>query len=380
MRTLFLFATICFLASCGAQTTLPSLNSDAVRAETEKQVREAKSKAERIWIQETDKWLDDSRKLGEVASKILTDGVKYCEERGHIGPYIGVRAWSKYDFEEKWHETAKTNFRLVEGPQLYAVIPGSPAAVAGLKFGDLILKVNNQPILHDKNAVADFEKKLKEMAKIGEQIEFDIQRGDAYQTISVKPSKACKSQVFLTRDDSIDAQADGENIFVHKGMMEFFNSTEEIALIVSHELAHNSMKHSLVKRINGTFLGGIGILLGTTVDMGTAALLGGAPTNMLGLEWGKLGYEAGLGVKTVELELEADYVAMYFMTLAGYDIESAPLFWRRLVEIDPKGITIRSAHPTSPERFVGMEAAIKEINEKNQAGGLPQRPEQPTIF
>ena len=379
VRTLFLLVTTFFLVSCGSQTTLPSIDSDAVRAKTEEQIREAKRKAEKRWKEETDIWLANSRKVGEVAANILTGGEEYCEEREHIGPYIGTLAWSKYDFDEKWHKVALAEFGLEGGAQVYFVSAGSPAEIGGLKFGDLILSINNQPVARGKKAVADFEKKIKETAKIGVPIQFVIQRDATHQTISITPSKACKSQVFLTRDESIDAHADGEKIILHNGLMEYLNTLDEIALIVSHELAHNSMKHSLVRRINAGALAGVGFLLGTTIDVGVGALLHAPPTQMLGWEWGKIGYDAGLGVNTVELEREADYVGLYFMALSGHNIDSTPQFWLRIAELDPKKINIRSAHPTSAERFVGMEAAIKEINEKKQAG-LPRRPERPTIF
>lgn len=368
-----------FLVSCGTQTRMPGLDENAIRAETEIQERAAKAESERKWKEVVDKWLEDSKEIEEIASKIFTRGAKYCEKREHIGPYTGIRSWSKYDFEDKWHEAALTKFGLTDGVHLFLVTPSSPAEAAGLKNGDIVLEVNNQPIQRGKNAVADFDKKIREIAKVGDSIELTIRRGETRHVVSVTPSAACKSRVFLNHDPSVNAHADGENIVIHKGMKDFFVSPDEIALIISHELAHNSMQHSLVKRINGTMLGGVGILLGTAVDIGSAMLIGGAPTNMLGWELGKLGYEAGLGVNSVELEREADYVALYFMALAGYEIEVAPLFWRRLADLDPTVITMRSSHPTSVERFVGMEATVKEIKGKKLAG-LPTWPEQSTLF
>jgi predicted Zn-dependent protease len=159
----------------------------------------------------------------------------------------------------------------------------------------------------------------------------------------------------LSPDDIKNAYADGKNIVVQKGMMDFFKSDEEVALVVSHELAHNSMKHIDAKKKNAMIGGIFGLLL----DVAAAA--GGVNTNG---DFTRMASNAGGGAYSVEFEQEADYVGLYFMSIAGYKIDDAPNFWRRMATNNSASITMKSSHPTAPERFLALETTVKEIKGK----------------
>ncbi len=369
MKKFYLFMALLMLASCGTQTRLPLLDPEAVKAEADKQKRQSQAKVEVRWEKDISDWIKDSHRLAAVSSKILTEGAKFCEERKHIGPYLGMRVWSKYYFVKEWRPAAVSRFGLGKEVQLYLVDPGSPADSAGLKIGDVILALNGKPLPSGKKAIKEFEETIRELAKIGVPLEIAIRRGEEQQKISVTPSMGCKSKLLLAHDGPINAYADGENIVIFKGMMDFFETDEEMALIVSHELAHNSMQHSTAKQINGWALWTVGAVVGITIDV----LLGATSTTFAD-SLSKLGQAVGTGVGSVEFEREADYVGLYFMALGGYEIANAPNFWRRMADEDPKIITMSSSHPTSPERYVAMTNAIQEIQEKAQAG-LPKKPE-----
>jgi predicted Zn-dependent protease len=77
------------------------------------------------------------------------------------------------------------------------------------------------------------------------------------------------------------------------------------------------------------------------------------------------------------MEREADYVSLYIIAVAGYDYNAAPNFYRRLASADPGSIkkSFARTHPSSPERFIAMEKAVKEINDK-KSKGLPLIPEE----
>src|SRR5690606_38594427 len=145
-----------------------------------------------------------------------------------------------------------------------------------------------------------------------------IERNGETRSVMVVPVQACDFTVRLQQDDVKNAYADGKNIVIYKGMMDFFKSDEELALVLSHELAHNSMKHIDAKKRNAT-LGGI---IGLLVDVAAAA--GGVNTNG---DFTRLAMNAGSGAYSVEFEQEADYVGLYFMAIAGYKIDDAPNFW-----------------------------------------------------
>jgi predicted Zn-dependent protease len=83
---------------------------------------------------------------------------------------------------------------------------------------------------------------------------------------------------------------------------------------------------------------------------------------------------AGAGVYSVEFEQEADYVGLYFMAQAGYKIDEAPNFWRRMATSNSSSISMKSSHPTHPERFLALETTVKEIKDKI-ANNQPLKPE-----
>jgi hypothetical protein len=87
--------------------------------------------------------------------------------------------------------------------------------------------------------------------------------------------------------------------------------------------------------------------------------------------------ELALGGKAaiVPLEEEADYVGLYAMARAGYEINAAPALWRRLAAVVmPEAITEASDHPIFPVRVVMLKKEIAEINAKVARGAalLPE--------
>ncbi len=80
--------------------------------------------------------------------------------------------------------------------------------------------------------------------------------------------------------------------------------------------------------------------------------------------------EVGARAYSQDFEAEADYVGLYIAELAGYNIDEAPYFWRKMGVKHPASINQNHAasHPSTPERFVAIEDTIKEINQKKIAG------------
>jgi predicted Zn-dependent protease len=79
---------------------------------------------------------------------------------------------------------------------------------------------------------------------------------------------------------------------------------------------------------------------------------------------------AAAQVYSKEFESEADYEGAYFSARAGYDIGHSPEFWRRMGAEHPGAIkkNFMASHPSSPERFLRLDNAVKEINAKRADG------------
>ena len=168
----------------------------------------------------------------------------------------------------------------------------------------------------------------------------------------------------LDNSSQINAYADGEKIIVTRGMTRFTESDTETALVVAHELAHNTMQH-IDKLKQNTMTGSLG---GLVVD----SLLGAAGINT-GNQFSQLGGALGQQRYSIPFEQEADYVGMYYLARAGYPVTGVADFWRRMAAEGNSSSEVRTSHPTSAERFIALERTEAEIVAK-QRNGAPLVP------
>jgi predicted Zn-dependent protease len=205
------------------------------------------------------------------------------------------------------------------------------------------------------------------MAVAGSPLAFSVRRGGQTLTYDVVPEAACDYPVLLDNQDIVNAFADGDRIYITQGMLRFLDSSGELATVVAHELAHNMMGHRTAKQTNMVAGAGVGLVFDIL------AAVAGVNT---GGDFMRIGAEAGAGAFSQDFEAEADYVGVYLMARGGYEISLAPNLWRRMAIIHPASIQTNhsSTHPSTPERFIALESAVKEIRAK-LAAGLPLVPE-----
>lgn len=177
--------------------------------------------------------------------------------------------------------------------------------------------------------------------------------------------QSCMYDLGVEQSDALNAYADGTKIVVSTAMLNFVNSDEELALVLSHEMAHNMLNHVRAGQTNA-MAGGI---FGTLAD----ALLQSQGVNTGGA-LSKVGSNMGIIRYSKQFESEADYVGLYIMTRAGYQTKDAPHFWRRFSVEDPRGMYGGQTHPSNPERFVALNKTIAEIEAKKKAK-MPLIPE-----
>lgn len=155
-----------------------------------------------------------------------------------------------------------------------------------------------------------------------------------------------------SKDKTPNAYCDGKKIIITETMLMNFSNSNEAAITLSHEIAHGLMGHVRAKQNN--------MMLGTVVDL-ALGLASGFTTAGL---FGKLGSNA----YAQDFELEADYVGMYLMARAGYDVNNAAKFWRKMALLAPHRIrnSCSSSHPGTAARYVLLEKTAQEIKEKKR--------------
>ena len=99
-------------------------------------------------------------------------------------PFIGIQMVNLTS-EVKERIKNASNGRVVinadKGVLVFRVVSNSPGDKAGLKAGDVIQKVDNQPV-----TTADKVQQIIESKKVGDRLQIDVQRGDETQTLQVQ--------------------------------------------------------------------------------------------------------------------------------------------------------------------------------------------------
>ena len=345
---------LALLVGCAAPVTQRVTVSDqATKDEAEKQ--------RDIAIQE---FVDEQKRLARIHGVLAIKAVSLCPA---VGPYLGLFTMSKpaNDFAAAYERVFGIQNRLTT----LFVVENSPAERAGLKPRDVILKINGASVAEAKAATEVIDK-----IALNADVPLEIERAGAKLTLAVQPVKACRYPARVTEQQIINAFADGKSVFVARGMMSFAKNDVELATVLGHEMAHNTMAHIEAKKQN------MGV--GFVADLAALLLSRGRVSNT---NFAQLGAQA----YSQEFEAEADYVGLYILAEAGFPIDNAPSFWRRMAAGNPSGISAShaSSHPSTPYRMLALEETVKEIKDKiakglpltpNLKDGKPQRPAQET--
>lgn len=177
-------------------------------------------------------------------------------------------------------------------------------------------------------------------------------------SLAAAAKKICKSSncnySFKVSDEKVlNAWADGKSVNITPMMMDFLDTDKELAVVLSHELSHNIMQHINKQQQN--------IVVGSIIDI--AAAVSGFQTLGLFGSIGSMSHSQGF-------ENEADYVGIYIMALAGYDISNINHLWRKMSVQTPSDIhsSFFRSHPSNPERYLRMQKAIDEVKLKQKTG------------
>ncbi|MYB57337.1 MAG: M48 family metalloprotease [Gemmatimonadetes bacterium] len=246
------------------------------------------------------------------------------------------------------------------------VTKGSPAEKAGLKAWDRIVSINGK---NDWKSAKDFEKLLEKSISKTKYKKYNslailgVKRDTSTLSIEIEMIEILDFNLIQLESPKVAAFADGKNVYITRGMVEFAKNDDETRFILAHELSHNIMRHSKTKKL-GAILGGF---FGAALDIG----LGHINNGYIYTDFTKLFSEIGKIVHSKKHEREADYLAMYIVTAAGGDVSNVLNLWRRIAieELRTTGTLSEGAtHPSDPERSLLMLATFKEIEEKREKG------------
>jgi predicted Zn-dependent protease len=177
-----------------------------------------------------------------------------------------------------------------------------------------------------------------------------VQRGAERNVLSLRPEVGCDYGVGVELSPELNAFADGERVLITRGMVDFLDQDDDLALVLGHELAHNTYGH--IEKKMGNAL--VGALLG-----GLVGALAGPDAVVDAVE---LGGQLGALAFSQEFEAEADYAGAYFAARAGYEVAGAADIWRRMGARHPEAIDLAgTTHPSTALRYLSLERTAEEI-------------------
>jgi len=288
------------------------------------------------------RYLDQRARVERVGFRLRRAAAETCSKRGQTKPDVGVIVWSLANFPNGDDRAyLQQKFALTDAVTVALAVEGAPGEKAGLRAGAIVTHVNDDAVLEGKGATERFIALSNAAAKDGP---VRLRLADK-RTLAIKPQPVCEFPTLLVRSAEVNAAADGRVLAITTGLFELTRSDDELALILGHELSHNVLGH--LEQLAAKNKPGI-------LDAFVRATIGTAVASTVNQPF------------SPENEREADYVGLYLMARAGFDIDAADAFWRRLNEMT-KANAVATTHPSGPDRLKAIKATIAEIKAKQKA-------------
>lgn len=350
-RLLLLPAALLF-AACATTTSTPPAPSatpeapTAVSAPAPVSAAEARALQELVALQE---------RLYRVAAPLLVKNPELCTKNARN--LLGFTAKNKYSYSADFINASQSLLGLDERLRVMGVLAASGAERAGVRRGDILIAIDGTALPQGENAEREAAVILAPLVTTRAKVRLTVARGTAQTMLDVPLTHACAFGIELGNTDNVVAYADGHRILITRGMMNAARTDEELAYVMAKEMAHNVLAHAERQRMSATIGGIIDNLTRMHPDMST----------MVGLS----------GVKPMPQNLDAmaDKLSLYLLARAGYGLDNAVPFWKRLASQYPATVLngYVAMHPATAYRVTVMQRTIKEIKTK-QAAKRPLHP------
>ncbi|GAA4826410.1 M48 family metallopeptidase [Algivirga pacifica] len=221
---------------------------------------------------------------------------------------------------------------------------------------DQILSLSKQSyrdVLKDSKLSTN-ELQVQRLRKIGNRISSAVEQ----YLKSVGREDLIKGYVWefnLIESDQLNAWAmPGGKVAFYTGILPVCKNDDGIAVVMSHEIAHAIAQHGNERMSQQQIQQGSALVL-------DAAMMNKSPeTRALAMTAFGLGSQVGIMLPySRKHESEADELGLYFMALAGYNLQEAPKFWERMAATGGGAPPeLLSTHPSHSTRIKNMEKNI----------------------
>jgi hypothetical protein len=288
-------------------------------------------------------------RLYRVAAPLLINNAELCKSQARN--LLGFTAKNRYSYPGEFNEAAHVAFGMDERLQVTGVLAGSGAARAGLQRGDGLVSAGGKPLPTGPNASTLAGAVFGPLVSAQANLPMLVERGDKNRQLSIPVTRACGFGVELGNADNINSYADGQRVMVTRGMMHFAETDDELAYLMAKGMAHNILGHAAAQRNVSTIDSIIDNLMSVRPD--TSMLIG----------------SGGIKAMPQEMDAAADHLSLYLLARAGYKIEGAAPFWKRLAATYPATVLngYVANHPATAYRLAAIEKSVSEIKGKQSA-------------
>jgi len=294
-------------------------------------------------------------RLYNVSAPLLVNNAELCKKNAR--KLFGFTAKTRYSYSSEYVAAAQSVLGLGERLQVTGLLPGSGAAAAGVRRGDILVAVDGQPLPQGPNAERQAATMLGPIVATRSAVNLSLQRNGANLTLNVPLTTACAFGVELGNSDNVISYADGRRILITRGMLNFTQSDQELAQLLAKEMAHNALGHAHRQKMSATLAGIIDNLIRIQPD--TSAL----------------GGSGGVKAYTTEQDASAHALGLYMAARGGYRLDQATAFWQRLATRYPPSVAngYTAIHPSTASQLPAIEKTVAEIKSR-QAAGKPLMP------
>jgi hypothetical protein len=295
------------------------------------------------------KMADLQNRLYKVAAPLLIQNAELC--KGQARNLLGFTAKNRWSYPGDYNEAAHVAFGMDERLQVTSVLAGSGAAKAGLQTGDVLVGAAGKPLPTGQHALSQAGAVFGKIIASQATLPMTVERHNNERQISIPVTRACAFAIELGNADNVNAYADGSRVLVTRGMIHFTRNDDELAYVLAKSMAHNMLGHAASQRNVSTIGSIVDNLKSVTPD--TSMLIG----------------SGGIKAMPPEMDVAADRLGLYLAARAGYDIDGADNFWKRLNETHPATVLngYNANHPSITARMAAIEKAQAEIKSAKKA-------------
>ena len=289
---------------------------------------------------------EQQQRVWQIGSTLI-EALPAEQKRGPY-PEIGVAV-------DQIDRVARKAFQFPERQQgiyVLAARDGGPAALAGIRRGDIVLALNGRRC-HGPGQFIAMAGKLSPGSACALRIKRAEQELDVPVTVG---SRSLKVSFAVSRSQEVNASAKPHKITVTTGLTRFVESDDELAVVLGHELAHITERHQAKALGISALASVVGATLGAATDIvapGVGSMVTGSVAGVT-----EAAFSRGF-------EREADYRGLLHTYRGGYDVEAGVAVWERFSNELPGVMlgSLRSTHPASPERMIRIRKIAKSLKD-----------------